>query len=135
MKADIPINEVKNITVVAALGAEEGQEQQWHVYVINENDRVIEQVFVRSLGYGIKEGLEIKTSTLRHMIGNLDAQDYARIEPIDEQVFGLSNEYWVSYRLGGQLFDKKFVFEPYSIDLSRAKPVDLLGGAVGVRLN
>jgi len=32
------------------------------------------------------------------------------IEPITKEVFGLSNEYWVSFTLNNQLLDKKFVF-------------------------
>jgi len=30
-------------------------------------------------------------------------------------VFGISNEYWISFTLNGQLFDKQFVFLPESI--------------------
>jgi hypothetical protein len=34
---------------------------------------------------------------------------------IDEQTFGLNNEYWVSYYIGKQIYDKKFIFLPESI--------------------
>jgi hypothetical protein len=30
-------------------------------------------------------------------------------------VFGLTNEYWLSYYISGQIFDKKFIFVPESI--------------------
>jgi hypothetical protein len=134
MKADILTHEVKHVSIVAALGMEEGQEKQWHVYLLNENDQTIEQVLIRSLGYGEKEGLPIQTSTLRHFIGDVEANEYARIEPIDEQVFGLSNEYWVSYRLNGQLYDKKYIFQPNSIQLENSAPIPMLG-VQGIRLD
>ena len=37
------------------------------------------------------------------------------IEPIDSAVFHLNNEYWVSYYIGQELFDKRFVFLPETI--------------------
>jgi len=32
------------------------------------------------------------------------------IEPIDPNVLHLNNEYWVSYYIGSQIYDKRFVF-------------------------
>ena len=34
---------------------------------------------------------------------------------IQEQLFGLYNEYWVSFYENGRLLDKKFTFEPNTI--------------------
>jgi hypothetical protein len=45
----------------------------------------------------------------------LEGQSFSTIEAIDEQVFGLTNEYWLSFYIGGQLYDKKFIFLPESI--------------------
>jgi hypothetical protein len=45
----------------------------------------------------------------------VDANSYKLIEPIDEQTFGLNNEYWLSYYIGREIFDKKFIFLPESI--------------------
>ncbi|MBC7653932.1 MAG: hypothetical protein H7098_05585, partial [Oligoflexus sp.] len=42
-------------------------------------------------------------------------KSFTKVEAIDEQVFGLNNEYWVSYYIGGEIFDKKFIFLPESI--------------------
>jgi hypothetical protein len=33
----------------------------------------------------------------------------------NEQTFGLNNEYWLSYYIGQDIFDKKFIFLPESI--------------------
>ncbi len=37
------------------------------------------------------------------------------IEPIDPAVFHLNNEYWVSFYIGTQIYDKRFVFVPETI--------------------
>jgi hypothetical protein len=70
---------------------------------------------VTSKGYGEKDGIAVKTSLLRHSIGDVSQQSAAAIEAIDPQVFGLTNEYWVSFYLGKEIFDKKFIFLPESI--------------------
>ncbi|MEJ0054514.1 MAG: hypothetical protein WDN75_02030 [Bacteroidota bacterium] len=43
------------------------------------------------------------------------AKGSALIEPIDSGVFHLNNEYWVSYYIGPQIYDKRFVFVPDTI--------------------
>ena len=70
---------------------------------------------ITSRGYGEKNKEEQKTSTLRHMIPYLDPGMYALVEPIDKSVFHLNNEYWVSYFIDGQVYDKKFIFVPDTI--------------------
>jgi hypothetical protein len=40
------------------------------------------------------------------------------IEPVLPALFAITNEYWVSYFILNQLFDKKFVFVPESIQKS-----------------
>src|SRR5690606_21486943 len=87
----------------------------WNVYLINQKKETIKNVMVSSKGYGTKDGKEVKTSILRHFIGDIDADDYAKIEAIDEQVFGLTNEYWLSYYIDGTIYDKKYIFLPESI--------------------
>ena len=89
--------------------------KHWNVYLINLKDEPIETVLVSSKGYGEKDSVSVKTSILRHSIGDIAPKDYALIELIDEQVFGLANEYWLSYYIKGQIYDKKFVFVPESI--------------------
>ncbi|HQS05108.1 MAG TPA: hypothetical protein PLT16_05675, partial [Daejeonella sp.] len=71
---------------------------------------------------------------LRHSIGTVATQDYAAIELIDEQVLGLTNEYWLSYYINGQIFDKKFIFVPESIidtNLSRIPLLNMPGVMIG----
>ncbi len=115
MRKDLPKNLVEDIAVAVALEGEGPESKTWYVYIINLKNQPIENVMVTSKGYGEKDGEQVKTSVLRHMIPQLDSNKSALIEPIDEQTFGLNNEYWVSYYIGKDIFDKKFIFLPESI--------------------
>lgn len=115
MIKDLPKNIVEDIAVAVALEKETPESKIWYVYLINLKDQPIENVLVTSKGYGEKDGEQVKTSVLRHMMALVEGQTSALIEPIDEQTFGLNNEYWISYYIGREIYDKKFIFVPESI--------------------
>jgi hypothetical protein len=115
MIKDLPQNIVEDVAVAVALEKETPESKIWYVYLINLKDQAIENVLVTSKGYGEKDGEQVKTSVLRHMMALVEGQTSALIEPIDEQTFGLNNEYWVSYYIGREIYDKKFIFVPESI--------------------
>ena len=115
MKKDLPENIVENVAVAVVLESATPETKNWNVYLINLKNEPLTTVLVTSKGYGQKEGEEVKTSILRHSIGDVAARDFALVELIDEQVFGLTNEYWISYYINGQIYDKKFIFLPESI--------------------
>lgn len=115
MKKDLPENIVEDIAVAVVLESETPDSRVWNVYVINLKNTPITTVLVTSTGYGLVNKEEVKTSTLRHMIDEVPANSFAKIEAIDESVFGLTNEYWLSYYIGREIFDKKFIFLPESI--------------------
>ena len=110
MKKDIDFSPVKKVHVVVAK-TDEG----WKVFIINRNQEKLENVMITSKGYGEKNKEQQKTSVLRHMIPYLETGMYALVEPIDESVFHLTNEYWVSYFIDQQVYDKKFIFVPETI--------------------
>ena len=115
MIKDIKIPEVKNVTLAVARKKSIGEQDEWQVYLINNNDFEIENTLVASTGYGLKDGEEQRTSILRHFLNTIPAKSTSLIEPIDPAVFHLNNEYWVSYYIGSQIFDKRFLFVPDSI--------------------
>ena len=115
MIKDLPQNIVKDIAIAVALEKESAESKIWYVYLINLKSVPIENVLVTSKGYGEKDGVQVKTSTLRHMFPVVENSSYKLIEPIDEQTFGLNNEYWLSYYIDGNIYDKKFIFLPESI--------------------
>lgn len=113
MRKDIEIPVVENVSVaVVKEWNEEKTNEVFNVYLLNLKEREIKNVLVSSKGYGENKssGEKIKTSALRHYIGNVDAKSYAKIEPIVEEVFGINNEYWVSFTFDGKMYDKKYIF-------------------------
>lgn len=114
MKKDIEIPPVLNVTLAVVKSGLPGFEE-WRVYLINNNDFPIENTLVASQGYGEQSGEKQKTSILRHFLETVPANGHAVIEPIDPAVFHLNNEYWVSYYVGTQIYDKRFVFVPETI--------------------
>lgn len=115
MKKDLPENIVEDIAVAVVLMGETPEVKNWTVYLINLKKEAITNVLITSKGYGEKDGKQVKTSLLRHAMGDLAAKSYAGIEAIDPAVFGLTNEYWLSYYIGNTIYDKKFLFLPESI--------------------
>lgn len=89
--------------------------KDWNVYIVNTKENEIKNVLITSKGYGEIDNKKLKTSTLRWFYESIPATSYAMVEPIMEEVFGLSNEYWVSYYINDSVFDKKFVFLPETI--------------------
>ena len=130
MKEDIIRPEVKNVTVAIAKKTNELNTDEWSVYLINQNDHDIENTLVTSTGYG-EQGNEVqKTSTLRHFLQTVSANSAALIEPIQEELFHLNNEYWVSYYVESKIYDKKFIFLPETIkdeNLTYIKELDAKG--------
>ena len=134
MKKDLPENIVEDISIAIVLESESPESKVWNVYLINLKDQPIETVLVSSKGYGQKDGEDVKTSILRHSIGDVQPHSFAMIEAIDEQVFGLTNEYWLSYYIGSNIFDKKYIFLPESIvesNLIRVPIVNKPGVLIG----
>jgi hypothetical protein len=93
-------------------------DREWNVYIINTKNEEIKNVMITSKGYGEINNKKMQTSILRWYFEKMDASSFAMVEPIMEEVFGLSNEYWVSYFANNVLYDKKFIFLPESIQES-----------------
>jgi hypothetical protein len=126
MLKDIPQLVVENIVIAIVHEPNDEGELVWNAYLINLYDKEISNVIVSSKGYGQFEGREVKTSVLRHLIGNVEPKEYARIEPIMENLFGLSNEFWVSFYLGKNIYDKKYIFLPETISESNFTMIPVL---------
>jgi hypothetical protein len=115
MKKDITPPKVEDIAVAIVREPNEQQELVWNVYLLNMKNETIEGVIVSSKGYGQKNGENVKTSMLRHFLDTLEPGSFSKVEPIMEDVFALSNEYWVSFFLNNAMYDKKYVFVAGSI--------------------
>ncbi|TCD26345.1 hypothetical protein EZ456_13695 [Pedobacter psychrodurus] len=115
MKADLPENTVEDIAMAVVLMGETPEVKSWTVYLVNLKNEPITNVLISSKGYGEKDGKQVKTSVLRHFVGDMEANSFSGVEAIDPEVFGLTNEYWLSYYIGSTIYDKKFIFLPESI--------------------
>ncbi len=115
MLKDIPQLVVEKIVVAIVQERDEDENLIWNVYLINLYNEEIYGVLVSSKGYGKFEGREVKTSVLRHLIGTVETKEYAKIEPLMDDLLGLNNEYWVSFYKDKLLYDKKYVFLPDSV--------------------
>lgn len=115
MKKDINFFPVEGVQIAIARKQNNIGSYDWQVFLINKNDVPIKTVFVTSKGYGQKNEEEQKTSTLRHFFVEVLPGTHEVVETIMPDVFHLNNEYWVSYFIGEQIFDKKFIFVPDSI--------------------
>lgn len=126
MKKDIDFSPVTGVKL-AIVKEEKSTGIQWAVYIINLNLIELNTVMITSKGYGEIAGEKRQTSTLRHLIKELGAESVAKIEAIDPAVFVLTNEFWVSYYILDQIFDKKFIFTPGSFDPVNLRLIPELG--------
>jgi hypothetical protein len=126
MKKDIQFPPVEGVKIAITRATNELDQAEWRVYLINRNRLAITNVFVTSRGYGEKDNEPQKTSTLRHYFAEVGPESHHLVEPIDASVFHLTNEYWVSYFIDGQIYDKKFIFVPGSLEEANLIPIDQL---------
>ncbi len=114
------------VAVVPEENPQPGTLPEWYVYLINLRPEPLEGVIVSSKGYGELEGKEIKTSVLRQFIDKLPEYSFIKLEWIEPKLFGITNEFWVSYYQHGRIFDKQYVFVTDSIIQDNFSEVPLL---------
>lgn len=129
MREELQGPKVENIGVAVVQEINELNEKFYTVYIINLRDEIIDEILITSRGYGVNvnTGEKIQTSILRHKIDLMMPNEAAKIEPIMEEVFGLANEYWVSFWSHDKMYDKKFIFLPESITEENMKKIPVLG--------
>lgn len=115
MKKDIVPPKVEGVSMAVVRETDEEGGEAWYVYLINAKDVALENVLISSTGYGEIDGEHRATSEMRHYLESLGPKSWARIERIMEDVFALSNQYWLSFYVGGHIHDKKYIFVAGSI--------------------
>ncbi|KOF03900.1 hypothetical protein [Roseivirga seohaensis] len=114
MKKDISFPEVTGVKIAIAKSTNNLGESEWHAYIINKNLIELNDVLVVSKGQEKPNGTGRNTSTLRHILETIEAQSTAPFEMISPEVFSFQNEFWISYYIVGELFDKKFIIAPFN---------------------
>lgn len=126
MKADIPHPQVSGV-FLALVVEPDFPETPYTAYLINDNSQELSNAMVVSKGFGELNGEEVQTSTLRHFYERIDAHGVQRIEPVSAEAFSLTNEYWVSYFIENQVYDKRFVVLPGTTELGLERELPILG--------
>ena len=112
MKKDIQFRAMEYVGV-AVVQPEQPDDELWDVYLFNFQDLPVRNVMVSAHGFGVVEGKEMETTTLRYFFDEIAALDFVKVEPLHNALFGVNNQYWVSFQArDGYLYDKKFIFEP-----------------------
>ncbi|GAB4490902.1 MAG: hypothetical protein OHK0045_16070 [Raineya sp.] len=130
MKKDIEFPEVEGIQIAIARKKNEEDKYEWFAYLLNTKEIDLHNVIITCSGYGEIDGEARSTSTLRYFFELVPALSTYLIEPLSPEIFALSSQYWVSYYIGNQIFDKKFIFTPELIERAEyiyIKQIDLEG--------
>jgi hypothetical protein len=129
MREELQGPKVEGVAFAVVQQFNEENEKVYNVYLINLRDDIMEGIIVTSQGYGnnVATGEVVRTSKLRHQLEVLLPNEAAKIEPIIEEVFGLANEYWLSFWIDNDLYDKKFVFLAESISEENMKLLPVIG--------
>lgn len=129
MREELKSPVVENVAVAVIMTETENNEKEFNAYLLNLREDIMEGIIITSKGYGenANTGEPIKTSVLRHSLEVLLPNEAAKIEPMMEDVLGLTNEFWVSFWVNDDLYDKKFVFLAETISEKNMKPIPLLG--------
>jgi hypothetical protein len=129
MKESLKGPKVEDVYIAAVKEKGEDNSYVFNIYIINNKDVDIEGVLVSSIGYlrSEKSGEKVQTSMLRHYLETINPKEYKKVEPIMEDVFGLNNEYWVSFWVDMVMYDKKYIFLPETIKEENFTEIPLIG--------
>jgi len=123
VKKDIEIPIVKDVHVaIIHEWNEEFLPKDWNAYILNNSAIPIEMVLVVSKGF---DG-EIKTSLMRHAIAIVGAKSFEKIEVVQEDVLGLNNEFFVTYYVDNELYEKRFMFKKGAVTEANLTTIPLI---------
>ena len=130
MRADILSPLVENVKMVVVPEINEEGATQHYVYLLNLREDIMEGIIITSKGYGVNDatGEKITTSMLRNSLEVLLPDEAAKIEPIMEDVFKLTNEFLISFWVEDTMYDKKFIFLPETINEKNYVTIPKMGG-------
>jgi hypothetical protein len=128
MKESMKSNPAEGVGIAVVLEKNDQGQEQHYVYLVNERSDTLTGCLVVSRGYGRNMETEqlIETSTLRHFLDEIPPGTVKKIEPIMPEVFGLNNEYWVSFWIGEVMFDKRYIFLAETIQKGNEVTIPLM---------
>ena len=112
MKKDIIIPEISGVEIAIVYEYNSiYNTNDWHVYLVNNNDTHLDMVVIVSKGFGDKK----ISSVMRKKIDVLDAHSFAKIEWIQPDLFKLTNQFQVTFFVKDCLYYKTFTFKENTI--------------------
>ncbi|MEZ7901598.1 MAG: hypothetical protein QMC21_06195 [Flavobacteriales bacterium] len=133
MKKDISQPIVKDVYIAVIAKEHETGEYEWIAHIVNNGSEKLEGVLISTRGYGEIKGEHKKTATFRHSLDEIESKSFKKIETLPDELFALSNEFWVSFYINKKMFDKKYIFLTESISIFNAINVPLIN-EVGVMI-
>ena len=115
MKSDIKTPEVTDVIVAAVPRPDGKSDELWDIYIVNLRGEAMENILITSQGYGSIDGRDKTTTVLRHFHQRIGPGDHLKVEPIQTELFGIQNEYWISFNATGGMLDKRYVFAAHQI--------------------
>lgn len=119
--------EVTDVIVAAAPRQNDTTNELWDIYVINLRAEPMNNVLITSQGYGSIDGKDKTTTVLRHFHQTIAPQGFLKVEPIQRALFGIKNEYWISFNDQEMMLDKRFVFRAGQINDDALEELPVVG--------
>lgn len=98
----------------------------WDCHLINLKQKAVRNVLITSRGYGLMDGEERQSSTLRYFYEEIGPETSVLLEVLPPDLLALTNEFWVSFQFDGHMYDRKFLFVEGSLEPHNLFPVPLL---------
>ncbi|MCB9034433.1 MAG: hypothetical protein H6553_11385 [Chitinophagales bacterium] len=125
MLKDINFNTVTDLGMAIVEENDNGQ-PIWSAYIINFGETAKEKMLITSEGYKVEKDKHLQTSTLRWFMGDVAPNSFAKIEEIPSELHHLNNEFMVSFYIGTQIYDRKFIFVEGSISKENLTTVPII---------
>lgn len=123
MRKDIDIPKVEGVYVAVVQEYNpEFEFNDWIAYIINDQNIDLEMVLITSEGYSEEK----RTSKFRHAITELPKKSYAKIELMEEKVFALNNQFFVTFFANGKMYEKNYIFRKNTINKNALRDIPLM---------
>jgi len=125
LKKDLNIPKVEGVGIAIAEEEIKG-DTVLRAYLVNFNKFELKNVLISTKGYGLVNEVKKTTSKFSHFLGDINPMDAQAFETISDEVIGLNNEFFLTYYIDGQIYDKKYIFLPESISKSNFIEISVL---------
>lgn len=128
MLKDLKFDPVTDVKVAIAKTPEATGENTFYLYLINNKSEDLKNVLVMTEAAEQEDGGGRKTSKLRHFFDLVAAEQSLKVETVDPAVLGFYNRVWLSFYINEQVYDKRYIIEPFKEwDIEQIPELELKG--------